>query len=200
MTEGRDPALDELTQRVWRYGPGPNPEQIRAVLGLLVERGYSIVKTADAAATTSEGQYQALEAEIGAALCCGAEGVARYGLCDDHKAAVRDVMPIVARELAARDAVIEQIRALHAEQRIYDECDCGHSDEAVLAGDAVDTGHFIACEETYLYSICQACCTDELGEQTSDCATNHAHARNLSICETARLLSSLPSTGETNNG
>lgn len=107
-----------------------------------------------------------------------------------------DEVQRLTAELALKDQALDEIKALHREHRIYDECDCGHSDEAVLAGDAVDTGYFIACEETFEYAICAACCTAD-DEQTSDCASYHGHRKDEPICDTQRILTRLDTQGET---
>lgn len=125
--------------------------------------------------------------------CDGAKLVGRLVAEVERLTQQRDSAREWAVTLEQQNAAISE---LHRELRIYDPCDCGHSDEAVLAGDAVDTGEFIACEETYLYSICRECCTDSSGEQRPDCFDDHCHGTGVPFCKTQRILGAFPDDDE----
>lgn len=90
--------------------------------------------------------------------------------------------------VSGREALSQQVRELHSEFRIYDECDHDHTDEDVEQGRAVDTPDFRSCDEVYMYSICAHCCTEPEYGQTETCAGDHNHRPGAPLCPTLALL------------
>lgn len=87
---------------------------------------------------------------------------------------------------AALDAVLDQHRPL----RIYDECDHDHDDDDLDAGRCIDVSEVgYTCEDGYLYSVCQACCMDDLDTgQREPCADGHDHRTGDWLCETTERI------------
>jgi hypothetical protein len=93
---------------------------------------------------------------------------------------------LVGTDVPALVAAVKDVRDLHAEFKIYD--DCGHHHEP---GDGVvdieEVG--LVCKDGYLYSICRECCTDGGQEyQTETCAAEHDTSRNCWPCTTRRAV------------
>jgi hypothetical protein len=80
-----------------------------------------------------------------------------------------------AAELAQLQARIDAARAQHAEIRLYRECGHQHVEGEPGVRDADDAG--LVCEDGYLYSICQHCCTDDTGYQSDACGNRHDDGR-----------------------
>ena len=95
---------------------------------------------------------------------------------------------LAAEKLAAGlMATITGLQNLHCEYRIYDECGHDHDDDDPAR---VDCGDFSSCEDAYLYSVCEACCTEPDYGQTEECAASHDHGPGKPLCPTAAILGS----------
>jgi hypothetical protein len=79
---------------------------------------------------------------------------------------------------------LESVRDLHSPFRIYDECGHRHAETDEGVGNVTHVG--LVCGDGYLYTACRHCCTDALGDQTEECASEHDHSRE--ICPTRTAL------------
>lgn len=98
-------------------------------------------------------------------------------------------------------AALADVRNLHSEFRIFDECGHRHTLAEVDAEEAgaisIGLQNFdsvgLVCEEGYAYSICQECCTGGGREyQTETCAGDHATNRACWPCPTRRAADGEP--------
>ena len=102
---------------------------------------------------------------------------------------VRAFEAILTAHVAAAEAWVKKIEALHAPFYVCDDCDHDHTDADVREGRAFDTGYSYTCKDALLYIACQSCCvTDD--EQTEECATYHDHPTDGSKprCATVALI------------
>jgi len=151
----------------------------------------------------TEGQYQALRDEIARAahdtgMCMRMYGDADFVIADA-------VMPVVARELAARDEVIQQIRALAEEWRAVG---VGKPGDSPLD---TDVRIVYGMHGNEIQRLLSSLPSTNPGDGRVGCATcgkwvhliTHS-CKGVPVTPAAKAraaqVSSLPSTGETNDG
>jgi len=93
--------------------------------------------------------------------------------------------------LQAREA---KILKLHTPFPIYEEC--GHDGDCPTEPIEID-GEFFTCEEGFMYFVCFECCVVN-DYQHEDCAGGHDHGKDIPICATVALLTTLQ-TGDSND-
>jgi hypothetical protein len=86
------------------------------------------------------------------------------------------------------EEALRAVADLHAEVRIFDECEHEHTEDDVKAGRAFNVSEVgYVCQDGYRYSICRECCRD--GDyQTEGCATYHEHTADGPQCPTVHAI------------
>ena len=81
------------------------------------------------------------------------------------------------------EAALAAVLRLHRPWKLY--TDCGH--KHVFGDGSVEIEDIgLTCE--VMYDICLECCTDGGDYQSENCASNHAHGKDLPICKTAAAI------------
>jgi hypothetical protein len=124
--------------------------------------------------------------EVLAALEAHDLAVVDRATADDAHAAER------AHSMAELRAMVAEVRGIHTEFKIYEECRHAEHDDDTPTVVVNDLGE--VCASGYLYSICRSCCAPG-DSQTEDCVDNHDHTE-CWPCPT-RLAVDEPATEET---